>query len=62
MVDLANAHNELEKKTADVRAAKGDCDGHYGKLMEAERRLEDLQNELKELQKQLQKEIEDRKV
>lgn len=60
-VELTNMQNELEKKSADVKATKENHANQWGRLKETERRLEDLQKELGEKQEQLHNEKEERK-
>ncbi|XP_042238945.1 sporulation-specific protein 15-like isoform X2 [Homarus americanus] len=60
-LELTNTQNELDKKSADVRAANDNNASQWERLMETDRRLESLQNEFKKGQEQLQKEIDGRK-
>ncbi|XP_069953482.1 uncharacterized protein [Cherax quadricarinatus] len=60
-VELKNTQNELEKKSTDFRAIQDGNVSQWERLMEADRKLEILQNELRKGQEQLQNEKDERK-
>lgn len=61
-LEQTNLQNELERKAVMAKAAQETQASHMERLVEAERRIESLQSDLKRLEEQLAKEVLARKV
>ncbi|XP_045121993.1 GRIP and coiled-coil domain-containing protein 2-like isoform X2 [Portunus trituberculatus] len=60
-LEQTNLQNELERKSVIAKAAQESQASHLERLVEAERKIETLQNDLKKIEEQLLKETESRK-
>lgn len=61
-LEQTNLKNEVERKSVMAKAAQDTQASHLERLVEAERRIESMQNDLKRLEEQLAKEELARKV
>lgn len=61
-LEQTNLKNELERKSVMAKAAQETQASHLERLVEAERRIDSLQSDLKKLEEQLLKEEQARKV